>query len=67
MLLEHGDRVEVGGWAEGVVENFDGGDPIDAVRSPGVRAVGPAHHIPPAVADDDRPGVDLHDPLGAGL
>src|SRR5947207_6913787 len=67
MLLEHGDRVEVSGWAERAVEHLHAVDPVDPVRPPGTRAVGPAEQVPPAVAHDDRPRVDLDVGLGAGL
>jgi len=67
MLLEHGDRVEVGGWADGVVEHLHCADPVDPVCPAGVRGVGPTQQVPPAVAYDDRPRVDLDDPLRPGL
>ena len=45
----------------------DGADPVDPVGPAGVRAMRPAQQVPPAVPDDDRPRVDLGDPLGPGL
>ena len=35
MLLEHRDRVEVGGWAEGGVQHFHLSNPVDPVRPQG--------------------------------
>jgi len=67
VLLEQGDRVEVGGWGEGVVEHLDPADPVYPVGPPGVRGVEVAQQVPAAVAYDDRPRVDLGDPLRAGL
>jgi hypothetical protein len=67
MVFEHGYRVQVGGRAGGLVEQLHRADPVDAVRPPGARGAGLAQQVPPAVAHDDRPRIDLADPLGAGF
>ncbi len=67
VLLEQGDRVEVRGRGEGVVENVDAADPVDPVGPQGVRGVRMAQQVPAAVPDDQRPRVDLGDPLRPGL
>src|ERR1022692_4765847 len=67
MLLERGDRVEVGGRAERVVEYFHSADPVDPVGPAGVRGAGPAQQVPPAMANDHGPRVDLDEPLRPGL
>ena len=55
------------GGVKRVVEHVDRADPVDPVGPPGVGGVRVAQQVPPAVADDDRPRVDLGDPLRAGL
>jgi len=39
MLLEHGDRVEIGRWVERLVKHLHPADPVDPVCPPGVRSV----------------------------
>jgi len=67
MFLQDGHGVQVGGRAEVVLEELYRTDPVDPVGPPGLRAVGPAQHVPPAVTDDDRPWIGFDDPLRAGL
>ena len=67
VLLEQGYRVEIGGCVEGVVEHLDAADAVHSVGPQGVAGVGPAQQVPPAVAHDDGPRVDLHQPLRPGL
>ena len=55
------------GRAEGVVEHLDAADPIDSVFPLGVLGDGSAQQVPAAVTYDDRPRVDLGDPLRPGL
>ncbi len=67
VLLELGDRVEVGGPVEAGVEHLHVADPVDPVGPAGVGGVRVAQEVPPAVADHDRPRVHLAGPLRAGL
>src|SRR5262245_15008715 len=67
VLLQHRDRVEIGGWGEDSGEDLDGGDPVDAVRAPGTGGVRPTQQVPPTVADHDCPRIDLGHPLRPGL
>ena len=65
--LEQRHRVEVVGRSEGVVEHLDPADPVDPVGPQGVRLVRVAQEVPATVPDDERPRVDLRDPLRPGL
>ena len=55
------------GGVERVVEHVDRADPVDPVGPQGVRGVRVAQQVPAAVPDDQRPRVDLGDPLRPGL
>ena len=67
VVLQHRHRVEAGRRRERAVEHLHAARPGRSGRPAGRPRGRPAQQVPPAVADDDRPRVDLGAPLRAGL